>query len=102
MSNATFCSSVSDFSYVVLRRPRKSNTSALKSSYLVLALRSLNSLLFVVSYEDTELLFEWKKDKGNKEVLVSDDLEIPQFILTDYWTEANFSNFTSGKLQSLS
>lgn len=66
--------------------------------FLFLALRCLSSFLFVVSYEDTELLFEWKKDNGNKEVLVSEELEIPQFILTDYWTEANFSNFTSGKL----
>lgn len=67
--------------------------------YLFLALRSPSSVFvfFVVSYEDTELLFEWKKDKGNKEVLVSEELEIPQFILTDYWTEASFSNFTSGK-----
>ncbi|KAL9973622.1 hypothetical protein ACROYT_G020100 [Oculina patagonica] len=53
------------------------------------------------SYESTELLFEWKKEKGNKEVLVSDDLEIPQFMLTDYWTEANFSNFTSGAYSRL-
>ena len=67
--------------------------------YVFLALRSLSSFLFVVSYEDTELLFEWKKDKGNKEVLVSEDLQIPQFILTDYWTEASFSNFTSGNLE---
>lgn len=56
--------------------------------------------LFPVSYEDTELLFQWKKEKGNKEVVVSDDLEIPQFILTKYWTEASLANFTSGRLPS--
>lgn len=56
--------------------------------------------LFPVSYEDTELLFQWKKEKGNKEVVVSDDLEIPQFILTKYWTEASLANFTSGRLAS--
>lgn len=53
-------------------------------------------LLFLVSYEDTELLFYWKKDNGNKEVMVSDELEIPQFILTKYWTASTFANFTSG------
>ena len=55
--------------------------------------------LLSVSYEDTELLFHWKKEGGNKEVVVSDELEIPQFILTKHWTESTFSNFTSGTLQ---
>ncbi|KAJ7371414.1 hypothetical protein OS493_025880 [Desmophyllum pertusum] len=53
------------------------------------------------SYEDTEFLFRWKKEKGNKEVLVSDDLEIPQFILTNYWTETSLANFTSGAYSRL-
>ncbi|XP_067039892.1 glycine receptor subunit alpha-1-like isoform X3 [Acropora muricata] len=53
------------------------------------------------SYEDTELLFYWKKDKGNKEVMVSDELEIPQFILTKYWTASTFANFTSGAYSRL-
>ena len=104
MSSATVCSSIADFhSYVLFRRnvDHECLDHPLFETYIYLpflALRSLSSFLFVVSYEDTELLFEWKKDKGNKEVLVSEELEIPQFILTDYWTEANFSNFTSGKL----
>lgn len=110
MSDVTFYSSVADFhSYTVLTRPCKSTKSALRQEtsifsclklfYVFLALRSLSSFLCAVSYEDTELLFEWKKDQGNKEVLVSEDLQIPQFILTNYWTEANFSNFTSGNLE---
>lgn len=53
------------------------------------------------SYEDTELLFYWRKEDGNKEVVVSDELEIPQFILTKYWTDSTFANFTSGAYSRL-
>lgn len=53
------------------------------------------------SYEDTELLFQWKKAKGNKEVDVAEELEIPQFILTDYWTNTTSANFTSGAYSRL-
>ncbi|XP_068701149.1 gamma-aminobutyric acid receptor subunit beta-1-like [Montipora foliosa] len=53
------------------------------------------------SYEDTELLFYWRKEDGNKEVVVSDELEIPQFILTKYWTDSAFANFTSGAYSRL-
>lgn len=54
--------------------------------------------LLIVSYENTELLFQWKKEKGNKEVAVQNELEIPQFILTDYWTNSTTANFTSGTI----
>lgn len=53
------------------------------------------------SYENTELLFQWKKEKGNKEVAVQNELEIPQFILTDYWTNSTTANFTSGAYSRL-
>lgn len=53
------------------------------------------------SYEATELLFRWKKEEGNKEVIISDELQIPQFILTNHWTEATFENFTSGSYSRL-
>jgi len=44
----------------------------------------------------TELSFRWKKDNGNKEVMVSDELQIPQFILTEFSTSSELANFTTG------
>ncbi|XP_031554975.1 gamma-aminobutyric acid receptor subunit beta-like [Actinia tenebrosa] len=53
------------------------------------------------SYPITELSFKWRKESGNKEVVVSDELEIPQFILTEYSTSSELANFTTGSYSRL-
>ncbi|EDO40478.1 predicted protein, partial [Nematostella vectensis] len=53
------------------------------------------------SYPSTELIFKWNKNRGNKEVQVSDELQIPQFILTEYKTTSEFANFTTGSYSRL-
>ncbi|XP_020903514.1 glycine receptor subunit alpha-2 isoform X2 [Exaiptasia diaphana] len=53
------------------------------------------------SYPVNELNFKWRKDGGNKEVMVSDKLEIPQFILTEFSTSSELANFTTGSYSRL-